>query len=91
MMLDQLLHLQLDHGTIHALRWYISLHESAVVAPGNPGIGVYVVLHASNVLTRVVAVSSWDGVHIVAQGVHDIRLGGADAHESATFAILSHL
>ncbi len=32
-----------------------------------------------------------DGVHVVAQGVHDARLGGAEAHDLAAFAVHAHV
>lgn len=80
-MLNQLLQLQLDLRTVHALRRYVSLHENAVEAPGNPGVRVDIVFHAGDVLSSEVAVSDWDGVCVVAQSVHHAHLGGADAHD----------
>lgn len=49
-MLDHLLHLQLDDRTIHALRRDVALHEDAVEAPGDPRVRVDIVLHAGDVL-----------------------------------------
>lgn len=86
-MLNHLLHLQLDRRTIETLRRYISLHESAVEAPGEDRVRIDVVFHAGDVLSCVVMVSVWDGVHVVAQGVHYTPLWGTDAHDETAFAI----
>ena len=90
-MLNHLLHLQLDLGARKALRRYVSLHESAVETPANERVRVDVVDHAGDVLPGVVTVSVWDGVHVVAQGVHDLRLVGTDAHDSTALAVHAHV
>ena len=91
MMLNHLLHLQLDLGAIRALGRNVALHEGAVVADGDPGVRVDVVPHAGDVLPGVVSVSVRDGVHVVAEGVHDAELGGADAHDRAALAVQAHV
>lgn len=85
--LNHLLHLQLDQRTVDAIFRYIALHERAVEAPGDPGTRVDLVLHAGDVLPGVVAVTMWDGVHVIAEGVHDTHLVGANAHDCAAFAV----
>ena len=91
MMLNHLLHLELDLGAIGALRGYVALHEGAVEAQGDPGVRVDVVSHAGDVLAGVVAVAVRDGVHVVAEGVHDAVLGGTDAHDGTALAVEAHV
>ena len=89
--LNHLLHLQLDRGAVKSLRRYVSLHESAVETPGDPRVRVDVMHHAGYVLPVVVTVSIWNGIHVVAQGVHDLPLVGTDAHGSTALAIQAHV
>ena len=86
-MLNQLLQFQLDLGAVQASGRDIALHEGAIEAPGDPRVRVDGVFDAGDLLPGVVAVSVGDGVHVVAQGVHDISLGGTDAHDSAASAV----
>ena len=90
-MLNHLLHFQLDYRTILALRRNVTLHESAVEAPSDPRVRVNIVLHAGDFLPGVVTVSMRYGVHVVAQGVHDTHLGGADAHDYTAVAVQAHV
>ncbi len=91
MVLDHLLHLQLDHRAVEAVRGDVALHEGAVVAKGDPRLRVDGVLHAGDLLAVVVVVPVRDGVHVVAQGVHDALGGGADAHDGAAPAVEAHV
>ena len=47
--------------------------------------------HAGYVLPGVVAVSLGNGIHVVAQGVHDLPLDGTDAHGYTALAIYAHV
>ena len=90
MMLNHLLHLQLNHRSILSIRVDVALHKGAVEAPRDPRIRIDVVFHAGDFLAGVVVVSVRDGVHVVSERVHDARLGGADAHDFAAFAVQAH-
>ena len=90
-MLNHLLHLQLDRGAGKSLRRYVSLHEGAVETPGGKRVRVDIVHHAGYVLPGVVTVSVWNGVHVVAQGMHDLRSVGTDAHDSTALAVQAHV
>ena len=90
MMLNHLLHLQLNLRAVQTLLRDVALHKGAVEAPGDPVVRVGVVRHAGDVLAGVVAVAFRDGVHVVAQRVHDAVLVGADAHDGAAFAVDAH-
>lgn len=89
--LNHLLHLQLDFGAVESVRRDVSLHESAVETPGEPRVRVDVVHHAGYVLPGVVTVPFWNGIHVVAQGVHDTPLVGTDAHASTALAVQAHV
>ena len=89
--LNHLLHLQLDRGAVESVRRYVALHESTVETPGEPRVRVDVVHHAGDVLPGVVTVSLWNGIHVVAQGVHDLPLDGTDAHGSTALAVQAHV
>ena len=89
--LNHLLHLQLDLGAVESVRRNVSLHESAVETPGENRVRVDMVHHAGYVLPGVVTVSFWNGIHVVAQGVHDLALGGTDAHGYTALAIDAHV
>ena len=90
-MLNHLLHLQPDRGAGESEVRYVSLHEGAVKPPGGKRVRVDMVHHAGYVLPGVVTVSIWNGVHVVAQGMHDLRSVGTDAHDSTALAVQAHV